>query len=135
MRQLRKSFSPVITNFSVLNWLILVLLSYPEGSKISENQNEIIWLLMVTPIIFRVWYATWTFDFFLNEFFSKKIHYKVLDLDFFHPLGMALRSKVKKIARNFKSETKVGKTSLKWATTKLFHHHLALNKVLLKKWY
>ena len=73
--------------------------------------------------------------FFLNEFFSKKIHYKVLDLDFFHPLGMALRSKVKKIARNFKSETKVGKTSLKWATTKLFHHHLALNKVLLKKWY
>ena len=47
----------------------------------SGNRKEIIWLLIATSIIFRVWQAFWIFDFFNDFFFLQKIQHKVLNLE------------------------------------------------------
>ena len=39
--------------------------------EIGKNQKKIIWLLMVTPIIFKVWWASWILWFFFKRFSIK----------------------------------------------------------------
>ena len=68
---------------------------------------------MATSIIFRVWQASWTFDFF-NDFLKKDSALSPRSgnpIDFFHPLGWHLKigPKSKKIVRNYKNGTKTGK--------------------------
>ena len=45
-------------NWFWFSWVIRTCL------EIDKTRKKIIWLLMATPIIFRVWRASWTFDFF-----------------------------------------------------------------------
>ena len=95
---------------------------------------------MASPTVFRIWQASWIFDFF-NDFFSKHSAWTSGSgnpIDFFHPLYVALknRSKVKKKknVRKHKIDTKAGKTRV-WneLRPKLIHQHLGLffEKVVL----
>ena len=64
-----KNWSPFTANFSPSNKLILVFLRYPEVPRNQQKPKEILWLLIVTPIIFRVCQPFSIFDFFNFLFF------------------------------------------------------------------
>ena len=71
-------------------WFSWVVRICPE---IGKNRKEIIWLLMATLGIIRVYRASRIFDF--NDFLSKDLAWSSASgnpLDSFHPLGVALKN-------------------------------------------
>ena len=137
---IEKNFLPQLQIFFLLqiNWFLfsLVFQKFPE---IGKTQKETIWLLMATPIIFRVWRASRKFHFLIK--FFQKIQHKVLGLEIQSILSilwvwhLKIGRKSKNLSDSIRNDTKAGKTWL-WneLRPKLFHQHLALIKRLLKKW-
>ena len=109
-------------------WFSWVVRKCPE---IGKNRKYIIWLLLPKTRIFRVWWASRTFDFF-NNFFSKDSALSSASgnpIHSFHSLSATLknRSKVKNWSESVKNDTKTGIMRV-WneLRPKLFHQHLAL---------
>ena len=105
---LEKKFSPVKTNFSASNHLIL------GYSEVSGNRKEIMLLLMISLIIFRVSQASWIFSFLI--FFFQKIQLEVLHLEIQLILSTVLvwhlkiDPESKKMSESIKNGTKARKT-------------------------
>ena len=99
---IKKHFSPSYSYFFTSNQLILVFLTNLE---VFRNRKEIIWLLMAPPIIFRVWQASWIFDFLMIFFFKRfsKSYWSG------NPIDPNIGRDSKKLSESIKSDTKAGK--------------------------
>ena len=69
-------------------------------------------------VIFRVWWASWIFDFFNFFFFSKysaQSYGSGNPIEYFHPFGVDLKTgrKSKKLSESTKSDTKLEKHEFK----------------------